>query len=148
MAFLDRLGKGVSRAANQAKFEADKVMRVNKLSSEATELARQVEQLTVEIGRKAIELISTGQFDVPEMTELAAQVKSVEATLAAKRVELDEAKLAKFEEVAAAEVVPPVRASVPASAAETAPGMHCTNCGAELQPGAKFCPSCGQKVEA
>ena len=85
MAFLDRLGKGVSRAANQAKFEADKVMRVNKLSSEASELARQVEQLTVEIGRKAIELVSIGQFDVPEMTELAAQVKAVEATLAAKR---------------------------------------------------------------
>lgn len=144
MAFLDRLGKGVTRAANQAKFEADKVMRVNKLSSEATELARQVEQMTVEIGRKAIELVSIGQFDVPEMTELAAQIKSVEAALAAKRVELDDAKAAKFEEMEAAPAAP---VYTPASAAETAPGMHCTNCGAELQPGAKFCPSCGQKAE-
>ena len=139
MAFLDRLSKGVSKAANQAKFEADRVMRVNKLNSEANELARQVERLTVDIGRKAIELVTIGQFDVPEMTELAAEVRSLEATLAAKRVELDAAKEAKFEEEPGAAAVPPV----PPAVGE----LHCTNCGAELQFGAKFCPSCGQQVD-
>ncbi len=147
MAFLDRLSKGVSKAANQAKFEADKMVRVNKLSSEATEMARQVETLTADVGRKALELISAGQIDAPELSELAAEVRTLEASLAAKRAELEEAKLARFEEEAeeAAPVVPAAPART--SAVETAPVLHCTNCGAELQPGAKFCPSCGQKVE-
>jgi uncharacterized membrane protein YvbJ len=25
--------------------------------------------------------------------------------------------------------------------------LHCTNCGAKLQPGTKFCPDCGTKVD-
>jgi len=43
----------------------------------------------------------------------------------------------------------PSQVSVPSSAAPASASPHrfCTHCGKPLPPGAKFCPSCGQKVE-
>jgi len=132
MALFDKLSKGVSKAAEQAKFEADKLMRVNKLNSEVGDLTRQLSQTTASIGAKVMELQAAGKIQVPELEGLISQVKLLEAQLAAKKADWDAAKALKFEAVAAA--------------AAAAPADKCPSCGAAVQPGTKFCPSCGQKL--
>jgi len=140
MAFLDKLTKGVSKAAEQAKFEADKLMRVNKLNSEVSQLTGEVERTTAAIGAKVIELRKAGGLQLPELDELVNRVSTLEEQLAAKKAELEAVKAEKFEEGA-----PAAQATVTPSEAAPSP-KYCPNCGVTVQPGAKFCPSCGQKL--
>jgi hypothetical protein len=146
MPFLDRLSKGVSKAAEQAKFEADKMMKTNKFGSELSELARQAAQINTSIGVKVIELQAAGKIQIPELNDLIAQLKNLEAQVGAKKNELEALKTSKFEDVAAAaaQTPTPAPAAPVASPVEAAP--KCSNCGAAVQPGVKFCPSCGQKL--
>lgn len=121
MSFLDKLSKGVGEAADRAKFEADKLLRVKRLNSEIGNLANEIEQATLAIGTKAIEL------RIAELEELIQKVETLEAQLAAKKAELEAVKAEEFQ--------------------ETAPStMYCPNCGAAAKAGAKFCPSCGHKL--
>lgn len=134
MAFLDRLTKGVSKAAEQAKFEADKLVRVNKLNAEIGKLTREIEQTTANIGKKVIELQASGVIQIPDLDELIGQVKALETQLEAKQVELETVKAAKFEE------------GIPAEEAASV-SRPCPACGATVEAGARFCPACGQKLE-
>ncbi len=134
MALFDKLSKGVSRAAEQARFEADKLMRINKLNSEVGELAHQKDQTIAGIGNKVIELRAAGTLQMPELDELIGQVQVLEGQIAAKKAELEVVKASKFE------------AAAPATAEAAAEAKHCPNCGMAIQPGTKFCPSCGQKL--
>ncbi len=121
MSLLNRLSKGVGKAADQAKFEADKALRVRRLSSEVEKMEADVKEATHAVGTKAIEL------KIADLEELIAQVETLEVTLAAKRDELEKAKAEEY-------------------AAPESTVKYCPKCGTELQPGAKFCPSCGEKV--
>jgi NADH pyrophosphatase NudC (nudix superfamily) len=121
MSFLDKLSKGVGEAADRAKFEADKMLRVKRMNDEIGNLANEIEQATLAIGTKAIEL------RIAELEELIQKVEILQTELAAKKAELEAAKAEEIE--------------------ETAPSArYCPNCGAAVQAGAKFCPSCGHKL--
>ena len=134
MSFLDKLSKGVGRAAEQAKFEADKLVRVNRLNSDVEELVSQSEQATAAIGTRVMELQRTGALQVPDLDEAIRRVETLKGQLSAKRTELEAAKVETFE-------------GVPATDAEAQPASgFCPNCGASIQTGAKFCASCGHKL--
>ncbi len=142
MALFDRLSKGVAKAAEQAKFEADKLVRVNKLNTEVSELEKQITQTLVGVGRQALELVERGVIPMPpELEGMASQVQQMESQLAAKRAELEAAKASKYEDIVGA-------APGAAVAAPEEGGQFCPNCGEKVQQGAKFCPSCGQKIGA
>lgn len=142
MALFDRLSKGVAKAAEQAKFEADKLVRVNKLNAEVSELEKQITQTLVGVGRQALELVERGVIPMPsELEGMASQVQQMESQLAAKRAELEAAKASKYEDMVGA--APEAAAAAPEEGAQ-----FCPNCGEKVQQGAKFCPSCGQKIGA
>lgn len=121
MSILDRFTKGVGEAADRAKFEADKALRVRRIKSEVEKLEEQVEQATLAVGKKAVELHPAG------LEELIGQVENLQVQLEAKKEELAKAQAEEFVE-----------------AEPTA--KFCPSCGTELQPGTKFCPSCGEKI--
>lgn len=162
MTFLDRLTKGVGKAAEQAKFEADKLMRVNRLGSEVSQLATEAEKATAAIGTKVMELRAAGTFQVPELDELVQRVEALKAQVAAKEAELEKVKAEKFEAAVPPQPVAPAAGVMPpppsapwaapapqatAAMAGAAPdAKFCPGCGAAVEPGAKFCPSCGQKM--
>ena len=165
MSFLDKFTKGVGKAAEQAKFEADKLMRINRLGSEISELTAEAEKATAAIGTKVMELRATGTLQMPELDEMIERVEALNAQVAAKQAELETVRAEKFEAppapqtvVPAVEVKPappsapwatgsPPAAQGAAPAAEpAASAKFCPNCGASAEPGAKFCPSCGQKL--
>ncbi len=121
MSFLDKLSKGVGKAAEQAKFEADKALRVRKLSSEYDKIAAEVQAATAAVGAKAIEVRPK------ELEDLIQNVEALQVQLAAKKDEMEVAKAEQF------------------TAPETA-AKFCPKCGTEILPGTKFCPSCGEKL--
>ena len=134
MSFFNKLGKTVGKAAEQAKFEAEKMARVNKIGSEVGGLNRQIQEAIAAIGAKVVELHQAGQIHVPELADQVAMIKELQAQLAEKEAELAAAKAAKLEE---GEVE-----------AEEAAEAKCPACGAEMGETAKFCPTCGHQKEA
>lgn len=150
MSFFDKFTKGVGKAAEQAKFEADKLVRVNRLGSEVSQLATEAEKASAAIGTKVMELRAAGTFQVPELDELAQRVEALKAQVVAKQAELEKVRAEKFEVAAPAQPATPAAEVRPAPPAApwAAPGAKsCPGCGASVEPGAKFCPSCGQKLE-
>jgi hypothetical protein len=156
MSFLSKLGKDLGTAAEKARFEADKALKLNRLGSELGTLNGQLQQVTASIGDKVMELRAAGQLNVPELEELFSQVETTRAQIAAKQAEIDAVKAQQFGMAAApAEPTPtaaptaPVEAppaTTPAASAEAAPiPKFCPNCGMATQ-GAKFCPNCGQQL--
>jgi len=121
MSILDRFTKGVGEAADRAKFEADKALRVRRIKSEVEKLEEQAQQATLAVGKKAVELRPAG------LEELIGSVESLQVQLEAKREELAKVQAEEFVE-------------------PEATAKFCPSCGTELQAGAKFCPSCGEKV--
>jgi len=121
MSILDRFTNGVGEAADRAKFEADKALRVRRIKSEVEKLEEQVQEATVAVGKKAVELRPAG------LEGLIDQVEKLQVQLEAKKEELAKAQTDEFVE--------------PEPTAK-----FCPSCGTELQPGTKFCPSCGEKI--
>ncbi len=168
---FDKLAKGVSKAAEQAKFEAEKVRRTSALNSEIAKLKAQVLEAKVAIADKVLDLRAAGG-SFPELEPLIAPIADLEAQVAAKEQELAAVKAMQFEGGAApapaAEPAPPAEpvaptaeatapapeappAATPAPAPDVvppaaAPARFCPNCGARLGEGARFCPDCGTKV--
>ena len=99
MPFLDRLSKSVGRAAEQAKFEADKMVRVNKLNSEVSELGKQMEQITMQVGRQVVEMYRAGTLQVPQLSDQFMQLSELEKQLDTKKGDLDAAKATRFEDI-------------------------------------------------
>jgi hypothetical protein len=147
MTFLDRLSKGIQKGAAQTKFEADKLMRQQKVGGEVTSLASSVERAVHGIGAKVVEMHKAGNLDVAVLQSMVAEVMGLEAQVAAKKAELEAIKVEQFVEPLAAAGPAPMGAPVaPVRAPEAAPAVSCPSCGSAVAPGAKFCPSCGQKM--
>lgn len=153
---FDKLAKGVSKAAEQAKFEAEKVRKTSALNAEIAKLKQQVLEAKVAIADKVLELRAAGMH-FPELEELIPAIADLQAQVAAKEQELAAVKAMQFESAPAAGPAQPVEpaAPEPAQSAEpvapaaqpaAAPARFCPNCGAKLSEGAKFCPDCGTKI--
>lgn len=146
---FDKLAKGVSKAAEQAKFEAEKLRRTNALNSEIARLKAQVMEAKSAIADKVLELKAAGA-SFPELEALIGTVGDLEVQVAAKEQELAEVKAMQFEEAPAPEPAGAEEAAAahqPAEAPQpSAAPRFCPNCGAKLGEGARFCPECGAKV--
>jgi hypothetical protein len=167
MSFLDKFTKGVGKAAEQAKFEADKLVRMNRLGSELSQLTTDADKATAAIGTKVMELRAAGGLQMPELDEMIQRVEALKAQVAAKQADLDRARAEKFGEVPpvaqpavaqpaappaeAAYAPPPAPVATEAApvppATEAAPAPQATAPAAEPAPSLKFCPSCGATAE-
>ena len=141
MAFFDNLAKKVSKGLDQASFEAEKLVRVNKLKSELGALQKELMESKAALGDKVMELNEAGSLSMPELED---SIKAVMVLVG--RVELQEKELAATQEEtyqAKAGELAPEEGGEPAEGA----GASCPGCGAELLEGAVFCANCGAKVE-
>lgn len=133
MTFFNRLSKGVGKAAEQAKFEADKALRLRRIGAEVTQIESQISGAVMAAGRQAIEQ------RLPGLEEIYASYDELTVQLEAKNAELEAARAEQW-------VDDEAPAAAPLGAAPAAGGAFCPNCGSSVTPGAKFCPSCGNKM--
>ena len=151
MSFLDKLSKGVGKAAEQAKFEADRLMRQSRVGSEAAEVSRQMAELNATVVARVLELRQAGAIQDERLIGLLAQVEDLRGQLQAKSAELDAIRTERPAEQGSAPQPGVPAANLPASGeklpAEAASLKFCPDCGASLEPGVKFCPSCGHAIQ-
>src|SRR5438105_8344672 len=81
---MKRLPKWLDRAG----FEADKLMRANRVRAEATRLAQQADDKVYALGTRALELAAAGADLNPELRALAEEIKELRAALERKDQEL------------------------------------------------------------
>ena len=150
MNMMDAIRRGLDRAG----FEADKLMRYNRVKAEAVRLNEQISQQTVAIGERALELHATGAFSDSKIVELANKVEELRRLVKSKEQEATTIQAEAWPEPEGAAPTPttttpssaPV-ASLPAPQPQpVAASTICPVCGASLRAGALFCSTCGSKV--
>ena len=150
MSFLGKLGKDLGQAAEKARFEADKALKLNRMGSELGELNNQLTHTFTALGQKVLELHNSGQLESPALEGFFGQITQSQATIRAKQADVDALRASQF----AAPAAPPPQYAAgapppPVAQAQTPQAMvekNCPACGAAVGS-AKFCPGCGQKQE-
>lgn len=151
MTLLGRFAKGASKAAEQAKFEADKLRRVNRLTAEANGLANEVKEATAAIGVRMMELRAAGKVQLPELDEMVRRVEELQAKLEVKQAELEKAKAEKYTDIAVQQE--PVTDAEGVSGVDSAPAerasraQFCPGCGTPIKDDSSFCPACGRRLD-
>lgn len=163
-----QLRKGLDRIG----FEADRLMRGNRIRSEANRLRDQADERVIALGRKVMELSDNGAALDPELQSMVSAIKALEAELERKKQEIEALSAEAW--VAPPAPVPPARPAIaphgtassrqerpnpPAAPANTPPeqprvqtaieataAKECPVCHAELRPQAAFCANCGHKL--
>ena len=161
MSFLDKVGKGLGKAArkagkelgeaaDRAKFETEKAIKVSRLEGELNELDGSLAPLFTSIGQQMFDLEASGQLKVPALEGLFGQIVQTKASIKDKQAELDAVKATRYvdpddlpaQQAAAAPPPPVPLAQTPQAMVE----KTCAQCGAAVGS-SKFCPGCGQKQE-
>ncbi|MEA4890487.1 MAG: zinc ribbon domain-containing protein [Clostridiaceae bacterium] len=165
MAFFQDLGKKISNVAQDASKKTGDMIEIGKLNAAISSDKKAIEDLYHKIGAAVYHLHTAGEnlpdaltADLQAVTGKQADIAALEQKIADIKVEEEKAKEAESASAAqpspaAAEAEPAPAPAASAAAAETpaAPEAsqtvhYCTGCGAVLEPGMRFCGSCGQKV--
>ncbi len=121
MAFFDKLGE----LARNVGDKTNEMLEVSRLSSKARSEENAVAERKRELGQYIFEkYLSGGQLD-ETAAEYCRAIQAGEETIEALNTEIQRLKAVPVREAAAV----------------------CKNCGEALQSEAKFCPTCGAKVE-
>jgi hypothetical protein len=143
MSWLNKLTKTVEEGVNRATTEADKAIRVGRITTEIVGKRNEQEKQFQEIGRALWQLHKDGK-DVPEeLKSRFGRIEELEKELAALEAQREAAKAG-----AAAGTGGPAAtgATTVVEEEEAPPATFCTACGGALPTGATNCPRCGHKV--
>ena len=138
---------------DRAGFEADKLVRANRVRSEATHLREQADQKSAALAAKVLELSAAGEELHPALREIVDQIIALRAEMAGKDEEIKAIHAEVWVEPAPppAHIPPPtppdpvaqrLLAYVEAKRSE----FNCPKCGTTIRSHASFCPKCGRKV--
>ena len=166
-----QLGHQLRKGLDRIGFEADKLLRSNRIRSEATRLQDQSDEKIYALGTKVVEMAERGVALEPELQTLVSQIKRLEAELARKKKGLE----AISSEAWAEPEPPPALRTAPAKPALQSPRQPrqsggraarperptaptsapapqqqaertCPVCKAQVRPQAVFCANCGHRL--
>jgi len=132
MGIFDRLREGVDKAS----FEANKIMRINKVQGRINDLNRQVEQQMVRIGEHLFERYQEGQVSDEELTGFCRQIEELQQRIEEHNAELDRIRQEK----------PPDASPLDPSRPRATYGHICPNCQVALDESLSFCTQCGTRA--
>lgn len=156
---LNQFRRGLDRAS----FEADRMMRYNRVKAEAARLRQQGRERTFALGEKALEMYRAGTLPQAELGDIAREIITLASRIEQKE---QEATVIQAEEWVPPEgeapadgdpqigastgpappVVPPPAATPSASTGTPSAGhRYCVVCGNEVRIGSHFCMHCGAK---
>ena len=171
-AFIDKMKESLNKGTTIVSAKSQTILETNRVKSEIANLEKQKNAAINEIGRKMYEMKKAGDIDLEQIEVIFATIFDLEQQLLAKEAEKDEI-LRKEEEklntlnqtvepkqtesvvepmvvepidVEAVPVEPTQTDAIPVEEVSAANTLVCS-CGASIPDGAKFCISCGKKVE-
>jgi len=143
MGIFKKITEGITGGLDRAQWEADKLVKVNKIRGEISALEKELAAVNEKLANQVLELHAEGRLQAPELEEILREVVSLQERLDDKQEELRATQAMKFEDAQRAQ---PEEAPAAPSTAPAATPKFCPNCGATLQEGARFCPQCGHKI--
>jgi hypothetical protein len=155
---LSGLGHTIRKGLDRVSFEADKLLRTNRIKSESQRLQRQANKLMSEISEKVLELEAEGAELEPSLQAMVNQVRSIRKKLAEKARDVEAINSEVWIEPPPPEgqdltgqarpiALPPGEVSTSkVERPETPKTKPCPNCGGPLRPMSVFCPNCGFKL--
>jgi len=140
MGWLNKLTKTVEDGVNRAATEADKAIRVGRVTTEIVGKRNEQDKKFQEIGRAAWQLHKDGKETPEELKGHFGRVEELDRELSDLETQRDAVKAG----VAAG----PSEAGGAASTIveEEARPTFCTSCGTAIPAGANHCPACGHKI--
>lgn len=153
--------------ADKARFEAERLIRINQAQSVLKDLERQLQATTAAMGTQTLALYDAGKLTQPELVVTCQQIQSMRQRISAQMTEIERIRQEQPPEAPVAahygHICPVCQIQLPAGtgfcprcgsqAVDIAPppvqaGVRCRHCGAVIPPGARFCPVDGSPVEA
>lgn len=141
---MRRLPKWLDRAG----FEADKLMRANRVRMDATRLEDEATSKLMALGEKVIELAAAGTELDPALQTLAGEIVALRAELTRKEQEIQaiNAEVWSIEGPVKPQVTDPIAQRLQAYVEAKTSDFNCPKCGAIIRANKSFCPRCGRKV--
>lgn len=159
---LSGLGYSIRKGLDRVGFEADKMLRTNRIKTETQRLQRQSSKLMSEISEKVLELEAEGAELEPTLQALVNQVRALRKKLAEKAKEVEMINSEQWLEPPPPDTpvlqgqakplaLPPgerpeVKYVEQVDRPEKPRPKPCPNCGGPLRPNSVFCPNCGYKL--
>lgn len=156
---LSGLGQSLKRGIDRVGFEADRMMRTNRVRAESQRLSKHASKLMSQISEKVLELEAEGAELEPSLQALVNQVRDLRKKLANKADEIKAISAEAWVEPPAdapAQIGQGTQASLPPGKQviiegtperqETPRLKVCPVCGGPLRPNSAFCPNCGHKL--
>ena len=141
---IKRLPKWLDRAG----FEADKLMRANRVRLEASRLQDETNAKVLAVGEKALELADAGTKLDPALVSIIKEVKSLRAEVDRKERELQAINSEVWTEDGPVHIHShdPIAERLQAYVEAKTNDFNCPACGAVIRANKSFCPRCGRKV--
>jgi hypothetical protein len=140
MSWLNKLTKTVEEGVNRATTEADKAIRVGRLTTEIVGKRNEQEKQFQEIGRALWQLHKDGHEVPDELKSRFGRIEELSRELADLEAQRDAAKAGTGPQGQG------TTGSTTVVEEETTQTAFCTACGGALPAGATNCPQCGHKV--
>lgn len=123
---FDKVKQGVEKGISAVNLKSKEVMSSIKGKMEIETLQKQIAVATTELGETVYAMTTQQNFDQEEIREQCAGISLLKNQLAEKEKELEQ-----------------IRIETGAAMGKT----YCSQCKAEIDENAQFCPHCGTKVQ-
>lgn len=156
----------IKLGADKARFEAERLLRINQAQSVLKELERQLQGATAAMGSQVVALYDAGTLTQPELMESCQRIEAMRQRISAQTAEIERIRNEQPPEapvvVRSGHMCPQCQIQLPvgtgfcpqcgSKAVDVAPppvvpGLKCPTCGEPIPAGARFCPIDGTSVE-
>jgi hypothetical protein len=143
MTIIDDLLKGISKEVEKVQSKSQEIMQSYNLSNQIKEIERNRNAKLLEVGRLVCDkFLRNAEVSDDKLKELANEVSGYEHEISLLQAEVDQAKAANDPTTPASQ-----RADAKAGYTPT-PGFECPKCHAPAAKDKKFCPLCGEGLNA
>ncbi len=173
---MSGIGYQLRKSFDRVGFEADRLMRANRVRAEANRLKKQAESQTRALGQKLIDMSAAGVKLDPELQAIVDEILQMQADVQTKNTEIEAINAEEWVEpppppppppappsqpqLQQGGVVPPAQSPQSSSrrpASQGTPGgetpaaqadISCPVCHNSIRAGSTFCPHCGYKLNS
>ncbi|MCX7833174.1 MAG: zinc ribbon domain-containing protein [Ignavibacteria bacterium] len=128
--FFDKLKKGLDEGLTKVKVKSKHLVDSTKIKGEISNLNQRKSALLLTLGTEFYDMYKSGTFVIDKFKDKFNELENIE-----KQIELKEKELEELDK-AAEEII-----------GKQSPKLKKCSCGAELPIDAKFCTSCGSKLD-
>ncbi len=128
--FFDKLKKGLDEGITKMKVKSKELVDTTKIKGEISNLNQRKSSLLLTVGTEFYNMHKAGTFDIDKFKDKFNEIENIDKQIELKEKELEEVRKAAEEVIG-----------------KTPPKTKKCSCGAELPLDAKFCTSCGSKLD-